>query len=212
MKKLSVIISLVLTLMLCATAFAATVQMQSSIDVNDLQDCTIPVSFNVNDITDADIPVTVYEHVIYDLVDVNQMQVGDTIDTSWGEIEVQSIETNDLGEIEINGGMYVDGGVTLYADEETNGFMERDFEYAAVAECGAASVAFADQVTVNCYKIAEDLGIAGEGYDTVTVAPADVKAEIAKIAEKLGDDFDCYQTTARIEGGKLVEITIDFMP
>lgn len=211
MKKFTVIISLVLALLLCATAFAADIKMESGIDMNDLRDCTVRANFNVKDITDKDITMTVREEVCYDIVDINEMKVGDTIETDDGVVEVKSIDRDEDGQILINGGQDK-GGVTLFSEEDTNGFMQRDYEYPAFVNRGTVTVPFADQVTVNVYKMTEDLSIAGEGYDTVTVPAAGVKAEMEKIAAKLGEDFCAEQTRLDIGAGVIVEITVDYMP
>ena len=198
--------------LLCSTAFAATIHMQHDLDLNDLTDCTIKVGFTIDDVTDSDIRVTAYEDANYDLVDIEQLQVGDTLETADGDIIVESIETDDFGSKHINGGQDIDGGVTLFTMDNVNGYMQSDFEYIAIAERGDVTIPFADQVTINVYKMNDDLSIAGEGYDAVTTAAGGVRSEILEIAERLGDDFYPYQTTLRIESGAVVEITVDYMP
>ena len=209
MKK--VLAFLILGALLCSTAFAATIQMQHDLDLNNLTDRTMQVGFTIDQVTDSDITVTAYEDVIYDPVAIAQLQVGDTLETADGDITVESIETDDYGSIHINGGQDIDGGVTLFTMDNVNGYMQADFEYTAIADRGEVTIPFADQVTVNVYKMNDDLSVAGEGYDTVTIAAGDVRAEILEIAEKLGDDFYPYQTTLRIENGAAVEITVDYM-
>lgn len=211
MKKTIAILLIAALMLLCTGAWAATINMQTTVDVNELEDCELFAAFALSDVGETELSFIAYETVIYDIVDIATMKVGDIIQTSMGEIEVKSIESNEYGELLINA-QDPDSAVTLYTQPDTNGYIQSDFEYDALVARGSASVAFADSVTINCYKMAEDLGIADEGYDSVSVAPAEVKAELSKIAEKLGEIFSSYSTSVCIENGKLTEITIDYMP
>ena len=122
------------------------------------------------------------------------------------------ISTHPNGAIDVNGGQYEEGGATLIPDADTNGYLQTDFEYTAIAERGTAVIPLADQVTLNVFQMDDDFNVAEEGYDTETVPAEGVHAALARTCELTGDDFYPYQTTIRIENGAAVEITIDYMP
>lgn len=211
MKKSFAIIALTVIMAICTTAFAADIRMAHTVDPTQLTDCTIRAGFNIANVTDQSIIANVFEEVVYDIVDIGNLQVGDTLETADGEITVNSIETDENGAIDVNGGQYEEGGATLIPDADTNGYLQTDFEYTAIAERGTAVIPLADQVTLNVFQMDDDFNVAEEGYDTEIVSAADVQSTLARTCELTGDDFYPYQTTIRIENGAVVEITIDYM-
>lgn len=96
------------------------------IDMENLNDCTIPVSFSQEDVTageDGSIQLTfeVYTYDSYDMVDISQLAVGDQITICQEDITVTSLERSEEGRptIDINGGMSAEGGYTLTSDGDT---------------------------------------------------------------------------------------------
>lgn len=212
MKKSFAIIALIVIMAICTTAFAADVRMAHAIDPAQLTDCTVRAGFNIANVTDQSITVNIFEEVVYDIVDISNLQVGDTLETADGDITVTTIETDENGAIDVNGGQYEEGGATLCPDADTNGYLQTDFEYTAIAERGTAVIPLADQVILNVFQMDDDFNVAEEGYDTETVSAGEVRAVLARTCELTGDDFYPYQTTIRIENGAAVEITVDYMP
>lgn len=213
MKKL-IAICLTVVMLFCAAALAAnTIKPEYSVNMAEpLKDCMLKIGFNIKDVNDKEIIAMVYDDVLYDIVDVHEMKLGDTLVLGNGEIVIESIAQKDYG-IEINGGDEVEGGVLLKPVEESTYYCEMAHETPNMIVLGQAQLTFADNVTVNVYKMNEDLSIAGEGYDTVTVPAAGVKAELEKIAAKLGEEFSPHQASVLLNSeGKLDEITIDYVP
>lgn len=84
--------------------------LATTIDMNALDNCTLAVSFEKGDayVDDSGImqlDMTVYTYDLYDMVDIAQLKVGDTIVIQNKEVLVESLETLESGIIFINGGM-----------------------------------------------------------------------------------------------------------
>ena len=97
------------------------VPLPETLDINALSDCTVAVSLEEGGVS-ADsaggisMTVTVYSYNLYDMVDISEMKVGDTIQLADGELEITALEVNDAGTVVINGGLEV-GGFELVTDE-----------------------------------------------------------------------------------------------
>ena len=87
----------------------------ASLDLNNLQDAEFSVSFNSGDIYDDAgtlmIDVNVYEGEYFDVVELNQLEIGDIIVFAGKEVLVEKSENID-GVIKVNGG-YAAGGHDL---------------------------------------------------------------------------------------------------
>ena len=95
--------------------------LPTTIDMNALDNCTMAVSFEkgdayVDDNGAMQLDVTVYAYDLYDMVDIANLKVGDTIFIRNNEVAVESLETLQSGLIFINGGME-NGGYDLWNDE-----------------------------------------------------------------------------------------------
>ena len=93
--------------------------LPETLDVNALTDATVAASFSAEDISEKDgktqITLTVYDYDVYDMVDVAQLAVGDTIVVDGKDMVVTSREDKD-GFVTINGGLE-QGGVDLTSDD-----------------------------------------------------------------------------------------------
>ena len=93
--------------------------LAESLDLNALTDATVAASFGAEDISEKDgktqITLTVYDYDVYDMVDVAQLAVGDTIVVDGKDMVVTSREDKD-GFVTINGGLE-QGGVDLTSDD-----------------------------------------------------------------------------------------------
>ena len=95
--------------------------LPSSLDVSNLQDATVSVSFDASGIhKDADgttLELTVYDYETFDMVDMSQLKSGDTIVIDGKDVVVDSLERSDTGMISINGGLE-EGGYDFWTDED----------------------------------------------------------------------------------------------
>ena len=92
-----------------------------TIDMNHLDNCTVAVSFEegdayVDDNGAMQLDVTVYTYDLFDMVDMSLLEVGDIIVIRNQEVQVTSLERNDLGLVSINGGKE-NGGYDLFTNE-----------------------------------------------------------------------------------------------
>ena len=94
-----------------------------TIDMNNLTDCTVAVSFNkgdayVDDNGAMQLKVKVYTYDLYDMVDIATLTPGDTITLRGEEVLVTDLVRTDSGAVQINGGLDA-GGYELRTDEHT---------------------------------------------------------------------------------------------
>ena len=108
--------------------------MDSGIDIEHLEDCTVAVSleegdFYLDDDGKAQMKVTAYGYDEYDMVDIANMKEGDCIILHGEEVVVQSLERTDAA-LSINGGVS-EGGYDLVSDESSVFFekLENDSKY-----------------------------------------------------------------------------------
>lgn len=212
MKKLLAIV-LSLALLVCAAACAETVKRVPGVDMeaeDSLKDCMVKVSFSSEMMDETSVYSLIWDEIRYDIAEIGQLKVGDTIETSEGDVTIETLTKED-GVIEINGG-YDNGGVTLWSVDEDNCWVEKDMEMNAIVAVGQAQLTFADIVAISIYNMNEDLSPTGEGYDTIVVPAAKAAAELTRIAEMMGiEEFSPYSTTATMENGVLTGITIDYI-
>ena len=134
--------------------------MPVAIDLNHLDNCTVPVSLEKGDayVDDEGImrmKVTVYTNDRYDMVDIAQLQVGDTIAIHQQNVQVTSIEQDEFGDMLINGEYRLrsdDGGVFyevcehdslyLYALGEATVQVSEDFQFTDSSDLDAGEVTF----------------------------------------------------------------------
>ena len=87
--------------------------LPGSIDINNLDNCTLPVSLEegdayVDDTGAMQMDVTVYTYDLYDMVDITSLKEGDIIIIRGREVKVTSLERLEK-DILINGGLDEDG-------------------------------------------------------------------------------------------------------
>ena len=177
------------------------------VDVNALPDGEYPVAFNRGDILSGATgiymnAVHIFSMDIYDIVDVNTLTAGDTLVVSGEEIPVTSVERSDSNVL-VNGGLDGEDGVVLGPiDEDTNGYrvwLESDM--ATFTELGATTLVLADNAEFNdSWNIdAEPVKVSHDGI-------------VSAIAESDNDYFNQYNTSIRVEDGKVVEIKRVYVP
>lgn len=130
MKKLIILVTAFCLLLTSCTVFNTdesesnvnkVVALASTIDVNNLNDCTVAVSLNKGDAYVDDngimqMKVTVYDYALYDMIDISKLEVGDTIVIGEKDVVISSLERNSIGTVIINGGLE-QGGYELGTDD-----------------------------------------------------------------------------------------------
>jgi hypothetical protein len=150
--------------------------------------------------TDGTLSFTVYSEDVFDIVDINTLEVGDALVVNGIPFAIETLERDD--DILINGGLDNDG-LTLRAFEEDNCWkvvMEDDFS--TYTERGDAALSLADNAAFT-----DNWDISKE---PVTVSGAEAVAE--EITGTAMDYFSPLNTNVRVEGGEIVEIVRKFMP
>jgi len=97
--------------------------LPSTIDMNNLTDCTVAVSFEKGDAYmdnagTMQLKVKVYTYDLYDMVDIAMLAEGDTILLRGEEVVVNSLVRTETGAVQINGGLDM-GGYELITNENT---------------------------------------------------------------------------------------------
>lgn len=177
--------------------------LPAGITVEHLQDCTIPVAFTPDDFhwMGGNLSLTVYNQDLYDVVDISQMQVGDTIIYAGEPMVINRFEERNGG-IDINGGL--DEGGCCLAPNEGGTYVARDWDdHATYTKLGKTEVALAeDFIIIDCGEFPEDPN------DTIR---HDQKRYLENL--KSGrDDFFPQNTRVTIENGMVTEIQRRWIP
>lgn len=95
--------------------------LPSYIDLNQLTDCTLAVSFEKADfIQEGDeyqLHARVYDYELFDMVDIAALQAGDTLVIDGQEMKVETIERDENGAVVINGDIE-EGGTCLWTNDD----------------------------------------------------------------------------------------------
>lgn len=174
--------------------------MNETIDLNDGQ---YPVAFDRANIADGVISEVHFFTVdCYDIVDIASMTASDTLIIEGNAIRIESITDDEYGDKRINGG-FDEGGYTLHAFDESNCWMAvGEDDYHTYTERAVQAVTLGDAVMfTDAWNIEAD-PVTAEGIEAVTEA----------ILSSDNDSFFEYNTTLRLEGGKVAEINRRFIP
>lgn len=200
---------LALTLMLCTFAMAETIVPQFT--ELDTTDATYPAAFSRNDLKDGTLNnVRLYTEDWYDIVDVEQMKVGDTFEAEGNTITVETIEKNQFGDIDINGGFEAENGYTLTTEEDTNGWTTTGYDdFCTYTQRDTVSLALAENITFNdSYFL--DVEAIEAGREALTASG--IEAVTKAIMESKSDSFNELNTKITFKDGKVVEITRRYIP
>ena len=175
-----------------------------TIDLNQLDNCTVSVSFEEGDAYVDDTGVmrldaTIYTYDLYDMVDISLLEEGDTIVIRKQEVPVTNLERNELGLVIINGGEE-NGGYDLYTDN-SGVYFEMGFNDAkAYYPLGEATI----RVSAD-FKFYDSSDLeAGEKM----FYPGDFLIDDAGIRY----DFNANNTTIVIEEGQIIQMNRIFTP
>ena len=207
MKKISVIFTaLFLLLAGCASAQTDPAQKISPLPdatMENLTDAILSVSLAegdayVDETGKMQMDLKIYSYDCYDMVDISNLKVGDTLVKHSGKVQVTSIEQNDAGTVYINGGLD-NGGFDLVTDD-CGVFYEMGYnDHKNWYQVGEATIRVsADFKGSDCAD--PELG-------EVVIYPGDFL-----IGAVTNYDFTPYNTTIRIEGGQIVEMNRRYIP
>jgi hypothetical protein len=171
--------------------------------MENLSDAILSVSLDegnayVDDNGCMQMDLKIYTYDKYDMVDIANLKVGDTVVRHSGEVKVISKEQNEAGTIYINGGLK-NGGFDLVTDD-CGIFYETGFnDVKNWYEIGEATI----RVSVDFKGIDNADLEQGE----VIIYPGDFL-----IGAVTNYDFTPYNTTIRVEDGQIVEMNRVFIP
>ena len=175
--------------------------LPETLDVNALTDATVAASFSAEDISEKDgktqITLTVYDYDVYDMVDVAQLAVGDTIAVDGKDMVVTSREDKD-GFVTINGGLE-QGGVDLTSDDSG--------VYYAVGMDDVKSYHELGRITV---PVAEGF-VLTDNADPEHPDETYAASDLAKLAAS-EPGFTANNTLATIEHGELTVLARSYTP
>ena len=171
--------------------------------MENLTDAILSVSLEEGDayvddrgIMQMDLKIYTYDK--YDMADVANLKVGDTILTESGEVEVTSKEQSETGTVHINGGLEA-GGFDLVMDD-SGIFYETGYnDVKNWYEIGEATI----RVSVDFKGIDNADLEQGE----VIIYPGDFL-----IGAVTNYNFTPYNTTIRVEDGQIVEMNRVYTP
>lgn len=171
--------------------------------MENLSDAILSISLDegdayVDDSGRMQMDLKIYTYDKYDMVDIANLKVGDTVVRHFGEVKVVSKEQNEAGTIFINGGLE-NGGLDLVTDD-CGIFYETGFnDVKNWYEIGEATI----RVSVDFKGIDNADLEQGE----VIIYPGDFL-----IGAVTNYDFTPYNTTIRVEYGQIVEMNRVFTP
>ncbi len=174
-----------------------------SVDVNNLDNCTLAVSLEqgdayVDDTGAMQMDVTVYTYDLYDMVDMAALKEGDTIVIRGQEVKIASIERNERGLL-INGGL--DNGGYEFGTDDTTIWYESGYSDAkSYYELGEFTIRVSADMR---FYDSSDLD-KGE----VMYYPGDFLTDKAGIVYHFVPD----NTSIVIEDGKIIEMYRRYMP
>lgn len=179
----------------------AIMPIPATVDVNNLSDCMVSVSFGKEDI-DADgdnvqLKVKVWTYDLYDMVDISMLEEGSVIQIGGEDVQVASVEMTDKAVL-INGGLD-NGGYELRTNEDT-----------VYYEIGYSDV-------LSYYEVGEAILPVSDEFVFIDSSDLD-KGEVSYSIEDLQNNEEIYfdftpnNTKIVIEEGKIVVMERVYTP
>ena len=105
--------------------------LPSYLDLNDLKDCSFSAGFEAKDVYLNDdgalvVHMTVYDHERFDMVEISELAVGDTLVIDAAESMVETLERDNAGGIIINGS--IDKGGHYLSTADNGVYLERGMD------------------------------------------------------------------------------------
>ena len=215
-KTLSIILALILCLSLFAGCKTQTENnntetnakvvnpLPETIDVNNLDNCTVAVSLAegdayVDDNGKMQMKVAVFTYDLYDMVDVASLAVNDVIVRRGEEVKITELERLESGLVRINGGEE-NGGFDLFSTDSTVYYEIGMSDIKAYRELGKATLPVSTEFE---YVDESDLDAGAKTY-----FPGDFLIEGSGIEY----NFTPNNTSIVIENGTVVKMTKVYMP
>lgn len=175
--------------------------LAETLDVSNLQDATVAVGFGSDAVHEQDgqmqVDLTIYSYDVYDMVDMSQLTVGDTIVVDGKDMLVSSREEEN-GVIAINGGYENDGAYFASGDDGVYYVIGPD-DMKDYREIGKLTVPVSDDFVLTDNS---DLSNPDKTYTA---------ADLAQLAEE-GAGFQPANTLATLENGQLTTLTRSYTP
>lgn len=177
--------------------------LPSGLDVELLTDCTVPASFTADDFhwMGGNLKMTVYNEDLYDVVEISQMALGDTLVYEGNPMVVTSLEEEN-GTLVVNGGVEM-GGCWLQGYQGGTYRAYTFDDHSIYSVLGTAEVALAeDFVIIDCHDFPD------EPSDTIRT---DQKLYLESLAD-YRKEFYSINTRVVIENGMITEINRRWIP
>lgn len=176
------------------------------VDVENIEDGVYYAYIAEDGISETDdgltIEAEIYTMDTYDIADISQMAKGDVIYVKGQLFPIDTIEKNDFGLININGGLE-NGGTALIAEEESNCFVfaGMDMQRSYTSQ-GITKLAVADNVKVT------------DNYDDPNVGKEYTGSDVVTVLKEMTADYplNCDNCSIRVENGQIAEIHRIFVP
>ena len=175
-----------------------------TVDVNQLHDDTLAVSLEEDALRrdesgNLKIHMTVHTYDLYDMVDISQMKVGDTIYINRQNLLITSLEETQYGSVLINGGLE-NGGHELRTDE-SGVYYETGFsDVKSYYEIGSVTLPLSEKFV---YVDASDLD-SGETIWNLE--------EFEAMYERISFYFQPSSTSVVVENGVITSLTQVYVP
>ena len=205
MKK---ILALILTAVLCPTCIAALAEedvpegaklvkpIPVELDLNNIPDGEYIAEFDPEELKDNEIPLTIYAVDHYADADIKGLAVGDYILIDDEALKIESVDTDEYGDVQINGGLVEDGYDLTVWDGDTDWTVAGLDDYPTWTALGDVTLPIDDDVNLIDGVNGDDNPLTAQGAQEV------VKA----ITSSEEDYFDEYNTTVTVKSGKVVTI------
>ena len=204
MRKLMALAAVALVVAGCTNSVShrCVSPLAAGYSTDSLTDCNVPAQFTAADFDwqASTLTMTVCSEDLYDAVEVNQLQPGDTLVFQGRSIVVQKIEDAD-GIKTVNGGIEQGGAELMAGDGGTYRGVQLD-DHSVYTTLGKATVPVSSEL------VFIDCGI--EPNDPVDTIRNDARGHIQKLGDR--SDFNELNTLVLIEGGKITQITRRWIP
>ena len=206
MKK---ILALILTAVFCLIGVAALAESAKvvkpipvQIDLDNLPDGEYPAEFDPEDLANGEIALTLYAVDHYSDADVKGLAVGDSILIDDETLKIESVATDEYGDVQINGGLVEDGyDLTMYDGDDVWTVAGLD-DYPTWTALGETTLPLDDAVSLIDGYNGDDHPITADGLEAVTKA----------IEASEDVYFDEYSTKVTVKSGKIVLIHRIYTP
>ena len=180
-----------------------TVKPLADTTMENINDAILSVSLEkgdayVDDTGKMMMKVKIFTYDKYDMTDIAQLKEGDTLVTHAGEVIITSLKRNELGTVFINGGLE-EGGLDLVTND-TGIFYETGYnDMKNWYEVG--------EKTIRVSADFRGTDNADPEKGEITIYPGDFL-----VGAVTNYNFTPYNTTIRVEAGRIVELTRIYTP